>query len=101
LYWKWACIIFERAANELSRLEGDLRVEKQKRHELLMAKDAERAAKEKRDRREMAMRSNKRPRIDDSSELALTQRASRSGLKSFSTGDGYEELTRMMARWHL
>jgi hypothetical protein len=101
LYWKWACIIFERAANELSRLEGDLRVEKQKRHELLMAKDAERAAKEKRDRREMAMRSNKRPRIDDSSELALTQRASRSGLKSISTGDGYEELTRMMARWHL
>ena len=130
LYWKWAFIIFVRAAKELSRLEADLRVEKQKRHELLTAKKVEKAAKDARDRRlinlnraaedheswrplrakvdsdvmkaqhDMARRSIKRLKMGD---LRLThqQRASRSGLVSDGAEDELEELTRLMARWHL
>ena len=130
LHWKWACIIFERAAKELSRLEADLRVEKQKRHELLMAKKAEKAAKDARDRvlimfnraaeksvilramrakievenekdqHGMAKKADKRLQTEDS-RLALQQRASRSGPGSGSEEGQFEELTRMMARWHL
>jgi uncharacterized protein YcnI len=119
---KWAIIIFERAAKELSRLEIDLRVEKQKRHELLVAKraekaakdakekqkehellmaaKAEKAAKDAKDKHDMVSRSDKTLQIEDS-RLALQQRASHSGLEPGGAEDDYEELTRMMARWHL
>ena len=129
LYWKWAIIIFARAAKELARLEADLRVEKQKRHDVL-ARKAEKAAKDARDRQviilnraaedhessrplrpkvdaeitkaqyDTARRSQRRLKIED---LRLThqQRASRSGLVSDGAEDGFEELTRLMARWHL
>lgn len=129
LYWKWAFIIYDRAAKELSRLEADLRVEKQKRHELSMAKKAEKAAKDERDRQfmlkpaaedhgfwrplrvkvdanllkdqhDMARRSNKRTKAEDA-KPAHKQRASRSGLESDGTEDEFEELTRLMAKWHL
>jgi hypothetical protein len=101
LYCKYAIIIFERAAKELSRLEADMRAEKQKKHELLMAKKAEKAAKDAKDKQDMAKMAEKKLQIDVSSNLALQQRASRSGFKSDGTEDEFEELTRMMAEWHL
>jgi len=103
LYWKWTLVIYDRAAKELSRLEADLRVEKQKRHELLMAKKAEKAAKDAKDQQHLVKRSGKRKRsqTDESSELSLKQLASRSGLGSDGTEDEFEELTRLVARWHL
>jgi hypothetical protein len=84
-------------------LEADLRVEKQKRHELLMAKKAEKAAKDAKDQQHLVKRSGKRKRsqTDESSELSLKQLASRSGLGSDGTEDEFEELTRLVARWHL
>lgn len=129
LYWKWAFIIYDRAAKELSRLEADLRVEKQKRHELYIAKKAEKAAKDERDRQFMLRRAaedhefwrplrakvdasmlkdqhdmarglNKRTKAEDA-KPAHRQRASRGGLGSDGTEDEFEELTRLMARWHL
>lgn len=100
---KWICIMYDRAAKELSRLEADLRVEKQKRHELLMATKAEKAAKDAKDQQGMVKRPDKRKRsqTDESSKFPLKQLASRSGLGSDGTEDEFEELTRLMARWHL
>jgi hypothetical protein len=122
LYWKWVCIIFDRAAKELSHLEEILRVQKQKRHERLMAEKVEEAveeaeakqkrhelsmadevestAKDAKDKHEIARRSDKKLWIEHSG-LALQQRASRSGLEPGGTEDVYGELIKMMSRWHL
>jgi hypothetical protein len=129
LFWKWAFVICDRAAKELSRLEADLRVEAQKRHELLMAKKAEKDAEDAKglafvfkgaverveilrarktsidannakDQGDIAIRRKKRLQTADP-RLARQQRASCSGLESQGTKDQLEELTRMMARWHL
>ena len=78
-------------------------MEKRKRHELYIAKKAEKAAKDAKDQQHLVKRSGKRKRsqTDESSELSLKQLASRSGLESDGTEDEFEELTRLMARWHL
>jgi len=101
LFVKWALVIFERAAKELSRLEVDLRVERQKRHELSIAKKAEKAARDAKDQHDMARRSDKRLQTEDSSKLPPKQRVIRAGLRSGGTKDEFEELARMVARWQL
>ena len=83
LCWKWSFIIHDRAAKELARLEADLRVVRQKRHELLMTRGVE-----------------KRPQTNDSGRRALKRRRSRSGLDFYDTEDEFEELIWMMWRWH-
>ncbi|GAB7330485.1 hypothetical protein MBLNU13_g02091t1 [Cladosporium sp. NU13] len=47
------------------RLEADLRVEKQKRHELLMAKQADEAAKDAKEQQDLAKRTEKRTHTHD------------------------------------
>lgn len=63
--------------------------EKQKEHELLMAAKAEKAAKDAKDKHDMVSRSDKTLQIEDS-RLALQQRASHSGLEPGGAEDDYE-----------
>ena len=98
---KWAVVILDRAVKELSRLEADRRVERQKRHELLTVMTAEAIAKDKKERHDKARRSEDGHLTADPSTLAVKQRASPSKPNADRAADPIEELTRMMAAWHL
>lgn len=88
--WKWNYTIINRAAKELSRLDAELHVEQQNRlkHALLTLEE------------EVKKQRSQAPPFDASANSTSDSTAEQ-GLNRDSTEDTIEELTKMMAGWHL